>query len=261
MSAKNYIITHYPVTSGYLAKFQEKIGERPQQVVISNVTAKGYIEIVKYLRSIKADTLYLTVMDDASRAILPLIKLLSYIPTAQKRLEVDNDFTIRNIELKEIFNIVIQISVDVVSGSLILLADYLSIRRLLVAPRINVSRSGLKRVLYLKTNLWLGVQAGGSIAHTNGVIRAFLKKDYGVDMLTTEEPIALSSDAKLNIMRVTPPRNYIIPREINHARHNTQVRREVRKIWPARYDFIYQRLSRENLAGIFISRGWSTLNE
>ncbi len=254
MAGKNYIITHYPLEKNYLDLFYEKFNDRPEHIIVSNISAKRNYEILNYFRSLKADILYLPTVDDTSRAIFPLYSLLALIFPATKCLEIGIDFSIRKITPKICMLSVYNILSELFLGSIYLLSDWFWVLRNISIKRSSVFDNGIRRTLYMKTNLWLGIKAGGSVAHTAGIIGALLKKGYEVDLAISEAPIAIQRNEKLNLIDVKPTQYFVIPREINHSRHNANFISTISKIWPSRYGFIYQRMSRGSFAGIFLSR-------
>jgi glycosyltransferase involved in cell wall biosynthesis len=114
--------------------------------------------------------------------------------------------------------------------------------------------TGVNRVHYLKTNLWLGIQAGGSVAHTSGVVGGLLNYGYEVNFASMENPIALPDNEALKIMPVHPRNTYVIPREFNHFRHNSYFVESVSPMFDKPAEFIYQRMSLGNYAGVILSR-------
>ncbi len=256
MTASNYLVTQYPLTTNYIERFTERLGVKPEQIVISNITAGGYLDVLGVFRALKVDTLYLPVVDETGRVLLPLLKVLCLFSRARDRFVVEPDFSTRGFGWGAGLFGVLMMGGGFVHGALTLLWGWIRLGRLLRAPRIAVAGHGAKRVLYLKTNLWLGVQAGGAVAHTNGVIGGMLGKGYGVDFASAETPVALPHSENLEIRPIKPPRSYVIPREMNHYRHNDNFIRTVLDMPAERYGFIYQRHSQGNFTGVVVSRRW-----
>src|SRR5439155_19554937 len=70
-----------------------------------------------------------------------------------------------------------------------------------------------RRVLFLNTNLWFGVRAGGSIAHVAGVANALVERGYELELATAPEPVGVRKEA--SVRRLIPPRSYGLPVESN----------------------------------------------
>ncbi len=65
----------------------------------------------------------------------------------------------------------------------------------------HVAKGSVRRILYLKTDLWFGVKAGGSIGHVAGVINAFLKRGLSIDIIAPEKPLLVDESARSIIIR------------------------------------------------------------
>ncbi|MBT7706863.1 glycosyltransferase, partial [archaeon] len=139
-------------------------------------------------------------------------------------------------------------------GLVTVFRDWLRLGRLLHSPRIDAPDKGPRRALYLKTNLWLGVQAGGSVAHTSGVIKGLLDSGGEIDFFSAETPIALPKIETLKINPIKSQNTYVIPRELNHYRHNRLFIQSASSHLKDSEGFIYQRLSLGNYAGVILSR-------
>jgi len=250
----NCLITQYPVTRQYLERLSDKVGGPLRQVVVSTITAKGYFEIFKYFRNLKTDSIYLPIVDPSGWPLVGLLQVLSMVVKANSRWIISPDFTVHQFGF-----------LDALAGSIKIV--WATIARILTLGNVwfdmnglwNVPRSPLigyrsDRLIYLKTNLWLGVQAGGAVAHTAGVIEGFLTHGYAVDFVSMERPVALVSNLRLKVKTVAPRDTYVIPRELNHFHHNRAFIDAVTPLFNERYRFIYQRMSLGNFAGAVLSR-------
>jgi glycosyltransferase involved in cell wall biosynthesis len=112
------------------------------------------------------------------------------------------------------------------------------------------------RALYLRTDLELAgtrLEAGGSLAHTLGIVGALTRRGYEVEVWSTgaigDLPPAFPTSALPALVRGNWPTEIA---ELVSGLH--QVVRGVRRE-PANA-FIYQRYSLNNLAGLILSRRW-----
>ena len=254
MTLPNYIITQYPLSTSYTEQFRETITDRVEQIIVSNVTARGYLDVLRYFRRLRADTIYLPVVDYTARSLIPPFELLALITPARRRVVVNPDFSIEDFGLVDGVLSAAAIIAGIIVGGATLLVSWFRLSRLERLPRVRVSRNSRRRVLYLKTNLWLGVQAGGSVAHTSGVIGGLLERGHEVDFASAETPVALPRRDDLHLHRIRPPGAYVVPREMNHYRHHANTIRSLSRMSPGRYGFIYQRFSLGNFAGVVLSR-------
>ncbi|MFO1021005.1 MAG: glycosyltransferase family 4 protein [Planctomycetales bacterium] len=114
-------------------------------------------------------------------------------------------------------------------------------------------RSPERSLFYLKSNLWLGVQAGGSVGHVAGVVNSLLTRGYGIDFAGTEAPLMVKPG--VNFIPLDIPETYGIPYELNLFRFQQQMAQQLKvRLRGKKYGFLYQRLSVSNYAGVQLSR-------
>lgn len=135
--------------------------------------------------------------------------------------------------------------------ALVLALPLLALVRALLRPR-RLAASEPRRVLYLRSQFWLGLQGGGSVAHTAGVID-------GLRQLGVEIPV-VSSDHLAGVaepVTVVPPTTWFdgLLREAEELAYNVGFLRvawqRARQLKP---DAIYQRHTAFNVVGAVLSR-------
>ena len=257
----NYLITQYPVTQDYLERLSEKIGEPMEAVVVSTLTARGYLSVFKHFRSLKSAAVYIPVLDSSAQPLLPPLQILAMLVRTRQRYIVNPDLSLRQFGSSSATLGGIRMALGVVGGSWTIARDWVRLGKLLKSPRISATDPRISatdkvsnRVLYFKTNLWLGVQAGGAVAHTSGVVKGLLDSGSEIDFFSAEMPIALPKNDALKIHSITPQSTYVIPRELNHFRYNGHFINAVSSVLGDTMGFIYQRLSLGNYAGVVLSR-------
>lgn len=110
-----------------------------------------------------------------------------------------------------------------------------------------------QRGVYLKSNLMLGTQAGGSVGHVAGVANELYRRDPETLMLSLEFPALV--DLAMPFAAIDPIAHYGIPRESNQLRFNQHcVAAGERAMRAGCFDYIYQRMSVANMAGVQLSR-------
>lgn len=254
MKKKDLILTQYPLTKENLEKYSKAANKDLDQVIISNITAGGYLQIWKYFRRLVAKSVYLVATEPNIQPLLPAYKILSLMARVDKRYIINEELEIEQFRLSSIQNILLEVVPDVMFGIGTIVNDWWRLSLYLKLPRIVMNDDIPKSILYLKTNLWLGVQAGGSVSHTAGVIGAALARKYQLIFASTENLKQKYDNSLFSYFHVPPPSSYVIPREINHYRHNQRFINLVVSGISNNIGFIYQRMSPGNYSGAIISR-------
>lgn len=250
----NYLITQYPVTHNYLARLSEKVGEPIEPVVVSTITARGYASVFNHFRRLESEAVYIPVLDLSALPLLAALQILSMLVRTRRRYIVDPDLSLHPFGISNAALGGINMALGALDGAWTVVRDWVRLGRLMSTPRKSIADQDLNKVLYLKTNLWLGVQAGGSVAHTSGVVKGLLDRGNEIDFFSAEMPLAVPKKDALKINPVRPQSTYIIPREFNHYRYNGHFIKAVSAGVGTFEGFIYQRLSLGNYAGVILSR-------
>jgi glycosyltransferase involved in cell wall biosynthesis len=141
-----------------------------------------------------------------------------------------------------------------VGSGLVLLRTRRVLDVLLRAPRHEPRPALGRRVVYLRSDLWCGVAAGGSVAHTAGVAGGFAKAGASLSFISTAPPATVDPD-RHPIHLVPPSRRYNILREVPYFAHALRFARASGRILreqPA--DLLYQRFDPASCAGVLLSR-------
>jgi glycosyltransferase involved in cell wall biosynthesis len=206
------------------------------------------------LRALRPSCLKVVIQEDSERAVLPLMLTLSAVTRADEIRVAD---TTKGVEsrvgrlsgLAGLLGIVVATA----SGRWVLWRLARKCSSLLRASPTAWSPPAGRRALYLKTNLMLGAKAGGSIGHIAGVANELLRREPRSEVLAPERPPLVSSQAPFT--RIPALDTYGIPPEVNHFRFNVNCIRTAQDVLRTRpFDFIYQRLTLGNLAGVVLSR-------
>jgi glycosyltransferase involved in cell wall biosynthesis len=112
---------------------------------------------------------------------------------------------------------------------------------------------GGRRVAYLKTNLWFGVKAGGSVGHVAGVINALARTGHEVEVLANEPQPLVGTE--IPTFPIEPPSLCAYPSELNLVAYHRAFLDQARaRFQTQRPEWIYQRLSTSNYVGAILSR-------
>jgi glycosyltransferase involved in cell wall biosynthesis len=103
-------------------------------------------------------------------------------------------------------------------------------------------------VLYLRSQFWLGLQGGGSVAHTAGVIAGLQQIGTNVQVVSSDRLVAVEAP-----QRVVQPTMWFdgLLREAEELAYNVPF---VLAAWRCTGDLIYQRHTAFNIAGAVLSR-------
>ena len=254
MNKKSIIISLYPLTIDFLREFSRNTGKTPQTLIISNIVTSGYLHLIGQFINMDVDTIYIPLLNKNPKSLLPVFKILTLLPRASRRVIVNPDFTEIDFGFVDCFFDTFTILLNLFFGGIVLASDQFRLIKLCKMPRLNLNRRSIGRVLYMKTNLSMGVKAGGSVTHTSGVIGAMAEKGYHVDFVSADAELEHVHSELVECFQVDTPSSYIMPRELNHYRHNRQFIKSAVSELPMAYDFIYQRMSLGNFSGPIVSR-------
>jgi len=134
--------------------------------------------------------------------------------------------------------------------ALLLAYPLLTVLRLALRPRQRPHMRP-RRLLYLRTQFWLGLQGGGSVAHTAGVIDGLRQAGIDLDVLSSDRLTGVDMHHT-----IVPPTTWFdgLLREAEELAYNfTFLRDALRRHRP---DAIYQRHTAFNVVGAVLSRWW-----
>ena len=109
-------------------------------------------------------------------------------------------------------------------------------------------------VLYLRSDLWRGLRAGGSVGHVCGMAQAFQREGQSVSFLAADLPAGIDREA-MAVHLVPPPALLRVSRSAARFEHSFQLVRSGVQIF--RGDppgLLYHRFDEGSLAGVLLSR-------
>jgi glycosyltransferase involved in cell wall biosynthesis len=253
LTARYVSLSTFPVSREYRKALERGLGEVPEYQTLPELRRLSIWSLLTTLWSIRPHVLLLPIEEETSRPLISILRLLGAVTRARRIELVDTDLSRNQLSRLGAFPAMATLIWATVSGHLNLYAARRDAVKLSSAARVTVSRKNAGRVLYLKTNLWMGVKAGGSLGHVAGVVNALSRSGRDVDYVATEAPVMLDDDVAIE--RIAPPSGFGLPAEINLYRFNKLL---LRRTWRAKqrqdYEFIYQRLSLCSYLGIVLSR-------
>ena len=254
MAPNNVIISLYPLTTLDVERISELVGGVKQQIVLSNITANRYFDVLRMFRTIKADQLCFSIPNISSHSLVPLFKVLGMLSSSKNKFIMMPDLSLVPLDRFSGLSGCLEIFYGIFINSVLLLLNYFHLSRLSNAPRIKISGKFSKRLLFLKHTLWMGLQTGGSIAHARGVIKGFLAAGRDIDLLTLDSQLPINDTDGLRKIESKSTFPYIVPRELNFGQFNKKALDALLSEPFRRYGAIYQRLSPGNFSGVVLSR-------
>lgn len=249
----DYALIGYPLSDKYREKFEAMIGSKPTYLNIPELRRLPISQMIKTLTGVKAERLFIAMESPGSKPLLPVFYCFAGLSRAKRIQLVNPDLSVQPISRFQTVKSLFSVLGASVSGRTSLWRCRSELNTLLKQPRIELPPPSPGRVLYLKSNLWLGVKAGGSVGHVAGVANALIQAGYPIEFAGAEAPL-LVDNATVNV--IAPAENYGFPYEVNLYRYQEKFTNAAIKIPSANkpFSFIYQRMSVSNYSGVQISR-------
>jgi glycosyltransferase involved in cell wall biosynthesis len=256
MKKQDYALTGYPLSQDFRDRFEKSVGSIPIYLNVPELRRLPVSKLVKTLRSLQAEHLFLPLEDKNSRAILPILQMIAAISDARFIEVVHPDLKRERVSRPQVGKSLISLAATSASAQIAARRCKRELAQLIQQPRLAVSLQPTNHVLYINANLWFGVKAGGSVGHIAGVVNALMVQNYQVDFASAAESVMLNPD--VNFHPLQPPQAFGIPSELNYYRFQQMVVEQIHNFaGREHYSFIYQRMSVANYAGVVLSR---TLN-
>jgi glycosyltransferase involved in cell wall biosynthesis len=209
------------------------------------------------LRAMQGDALWLLAAEGEQQPFLPMLKLLGAVSAARELRVVDPQGVWRTAHRPGIWiREPLRLARESVRGLLALGRVRREARRLLGLPRQAAARVAERpRVAYLKTNLWHGVQAGGSIAHVAGVVNGFARRGCDINVYTAETLPLI--DPSVPVTYVSAEGAFSLPPETaRYVFHESFVEQARSVLRNERPELLYQRYCLANYVGVILAREW-----
>jgi len=254
MQTEVLILSAYPLSQSFQASLNALAGQSYAKATLGDLRSLRPVALLRALWNMQPERLLLPLEDENSLALLPVVKLVAGFTRARKIEIVNPNLSITDVSrLGTVMDVIRFVGASLQSAAAALRC-MLELKSLLKAPRISVARPepGCK-VLYLKTNLWMGIKAGGSVGHIAGVVNALQDEGYPVTFASAEPPVMVSPEVKL--LHVEPPKTFGLPYGLNNYRFQRSFAQAASvELAQHKYGFVYQRLSAANYLGVVLSR-------
>lgn len=110
----------------------------------------------------------------------------------------------------------------------------------------------VSEIFYLKTNMWFGIKAGGSIGHISGVVNSLVKK-FNVKYVTCESPIMIDEKVHIVDLNKSYKIRFAAPYELNQLQLSNMFFKYLKNL-KTKPKCIYQRLTIYNYSGALASK-------
>lgn len=247
----NYALIAYPLSSAYRENLEATIACSPHYLSIADLRRLPILALFGKLRAMRNARVLIPMEDANGLTLLPILACIAAFSAAKSIQIIHPDSRLEPFPrwraVGSMFQIVTASIASALSALLCRAELYVLSRQ---ARAAITTKPG--RVLYLKTNLWFGIKAGGSVGHIAGVINSMVEAGNEVHFASAEPAVMLKESVRF--LPLTTLKRYGLPAELNLYRFQRHV---VNQISEGRdVSFIYQRMSIANYAGVVLSRRW-----
>ncbi len=251
--ADTAILSMQPVSAGFRSEIQRRYGSGVEYVNLPDLRRRSVPDLLSVLWGLAPARLILAQEDEESAMVLPVLHVLA-AATRGRRIEIlGPDLAVRPLTRIGAVGAAAGLVAGTVDGLVSVARTRLECARLLrVRPRgFPAVRQG--PVLYLNTNLWFGVKAGGSVGHIAGVINGIQRLGWPVTYASISG--AQMVDPDVSVMTLISPRVYGFPSQVNQYRIHGRLLRQLAPVMArVRPSLIYQRMSVGNYVAVALSR-------
>ena len=229
------------------------MGRAVDVTVLSEMRSAGVVGVLRALLGVHRPQALVLVEDESGEPVIPVLRFLVSISRCRQLAVAGPDGSIGPFGRVTGILDGVRIAVGSFSGALAAARAAIELAWVRRQPRQPVRVGPIRRIAYLKTNLWFGLKAGGSVGHVAGVANALARHAEAVDLLAVERPPML--DAAVTHHPVAHAGAFGYPYELNYYRYEGVFARRAREVFSRRRpDIVYQRISLANYSGLRLAR-------
>ena len=248
-----WALSAYPVSAAYRTRIEAALGTTVDVTVLSDMRSAGVFCVLRDLLSRRHAQGLVLIEEESSQPVVPVLRFLVSSTRCRSLALAQPDATTQAFSRRSGLFDAIRLAAGSMSGVLAALRCAL---HLLWLRRLRPQRPRLRpvrHVAYLKTNLWFGLKAGGSVGHVAGVVNALARRCDRIDVLAVERPPLLAPEVAYHPVRNVGAFGY--PYELNYYRYESQFARSARRVFArSRPDVVYHRVSLSNYSGLRLAR-------
>lgn len=248
----SFAIVAYPLSAGYRERFELAVDDRPDYLPLQELRRLSLPRSLRALLAIRGQVCYVPIEDEASAALLPILCLVAAAGAASRLIVVRHDLSQEIVPKARAWLAAFRLAGASIRNLWVTAAARRELGGLESLPRQSATVGVGQRVLYLNSNLWFGVRAGGSVGHVAGVVNALGRAGLPVDLWSATDPVMIRPPART--FRLRPLSAFGLPLELNYYAFQRRMVRQLRRETNISHAFLYQRMSVANYAGVVLSR-------
>lgn len=239
-----------PLSSKAVEKLSLEYGCSFEQITLTFLKNLGIISTLKILRS--TSEMRVVFEDTESEKLTDFFLALLFFTKSKNSHFTRADLSTFSLNKRDAALSLIKTMFSLVFGFYCAIKMFV-ISKTLVIKYQNLPIESVKRVLYFKTNFWFGIQAGGSVAHVEGVISGFKKKGISIDYAGVD----CSSSLSTLIQDYYPLRvpKFLSPIfSLNLYTFDNLIYKYFKKKTLEKYNFIYHRMALNSLSAVRLAQ-------
>ncbi len=246
-------LSAYAVSAQYRDRVEQKLGSPLDVAILSQLRSGSVAQVLRHLFQIRRSRAVVLVEDETSQPIVPVLRFLSSITRCRELAVAAPDGQLSTFSRASGLFDAVRLLAGTLFGLLAAARCSLELAWLSRRRPLRPQIAAVRRVAYLKTNLWFGLKAGGSVGHVAGVANALARSCERVDLMAVERPPLLEEAVHHHAVRHAGAFGY--PYELNYYRYQGIFARRGRQVFESqRPDMVYHRLSLSNYSGLRLAR-------
>lgn len=250
---KTILLSQYPLVEQDIAWLSKEIDRDVVVFAMSNMTKKGYFHIIRALRGIDANEICIPALSQEHHEVLPMLRVACWFSATQAKYVLSEDGERENITGRQFASDVFKLVRSFAFGSWKTGRTLIWLPFVQEAKRPQLQKPHLGRILFIRSNLWYGVRAGGAVSHAVGVIKGFCRRGVEVDHISVSRLPQLAATEGFAELSIDDQLTYMLPREFAQCANSWRVVDTVMRSRD-KYDAIYERLSPCGLSGVALAR-------
>jgi glycosyltransferase involved in cell wall biosynthesis len=249
--AEYWGLAAYPPPATWLQSLSATLDGPLRVTTLRDLRTLGATGIVRQLRSVHADV-GLLLHDAGAGPMVPALHALLALTRCPRLEAVDEAGVRRTITRRGGVAALGRVATATVRG---LAIAWLCARELRALERMAApgAPADVRRIAVLRTNLWFGLKAGGSVGHFAGVVNALARRGIAVEIIAPEIQPMIDPGVPQRV--VSGPSEPAYPYELNnYTFHRAFARDAAPLVERMRPDAVYHRLSLGCWAGLTLAR-------